>query len=467
MSNSTVSPLLKQLQDNPLAPFIYMPEQVITYQMICHWVSSLIQQLRQANIPPGARIGWIEDNPLHSILLQLACLHGNWIYCSISPHLRAQALQQAMRTIDADVMITSKALEHDATLTLNWQYQDTPINLPLHCDLNQWVDMVLTSGSSGEPKAVIHSWQNIYYSAIGSDARIRIVQGDCWLASLPLFHVGGQALIYRALLYGASIALSFDSLEETLCRFPITHLSLVPTQLYRLLKQENFYSKALHLRHILIGGGPCNENQLHIALKRGFSVYMSYGSSEMSSQVATRVVGQGQGAGALLPYREIKINSNNEVLLKGLTLSPGYFKAGQLIPLTDEQGWFHSGDCGDYIDHQLVIHGRLDQMFICGGENIQPEEIEMVLLNHPQILAVTVVAINDEEYGKRPVAFIKSNGTLTRASLDQFLKPKLSAFKRPVYYFEQPEQAAGLKVQRTQLIRWLNQLTDYSSVEIQ
>ncbi|CAG9295336.1 o-succinylbenzoate--CoA ligase [Celerinatantimonas diazotrophica] len=466
MSTTTVSPLFKQLQENPLAPFIYTPEQTISYQMTCHWVSSLIQQLRQADIPPQARIGWIVDNPLHSVLLQLACLHGNWIYCAVSPHLRAQALQQAMQTIDADVMITSTALDNCATLTLDWQYQEADIILQPRCAFNQWVDMILTSGSSGEPKAVIHSWQNLYYSAIGSQARIQLSQGDCWLASLPLFHVGGQALIYRALLCGASIALSFDSLEKTLGRFPITHLSLVPTQLYRLLKQENFHSNVLHLKHILIGGGPCNETQLQATLNRGFIAYMSYGSSEMSSQVATRVVGQGQGAGTLLPYQEVKINTNHEVLLRGLTLSPGYFKAGKRVPLSDEQGWFHSGDCGDYIDNQLVIHGRLDQMFICGGENIQPEEIEMALLNHPQIIAATVVAIADEEYGKRPVAFIKSNDTLTRASLDDFLKPKLSAFKRPVYYFEQPKQA-GLKVQRTQLIRWLNQLTDYSSVEIQ
>lgn len=465
MSTTTTSPLLIQLRENPLAPFIYMPEQTISYEMVSHWVSSIIFQLQQADIPHESRIGWIEDNPLHSVLLQLACLHGNWIYCAISPHLRGQALHQALQTIHADVMISSSYLDNGDTLSLNWQYQPTEICLQPRCDFDQWVDMVLTSGSSGEPKAVIHSWQNLYYSATGSNTLIELNKGDCWLASLPLFHVGGQALIYRALLSGASIALGFESLEKALDNFPITHLSVVPTQLYRLLKLETFRSNTLHLKHILIGGGPCNEMQLQMTLKRGFMAYMSYGSSEMSSQVATRIVGQGQGAGTLLPYRELKIH-HNEVLLKGMTLSPGYFKAGQFFPLTDEQGWFHSGDCGDYINDQLIINGRLDQMFICGGENIQPEEIEMALLNHPQILAATVVAITDEEYGKRPVAFIKSNDALTRASLDNFLKPKLSAFKRPVYYFEQPKQA-GLKVQRTQLIRWLNQLTDYSSVEIQ
>ncbi|MFM2486298.1 o-succinylbenzoate--CoA ligase [Celerinatantimonas yamalensis] len=462
--SSTPSPLLTQLQQRPNAPFIFLPTQVLSYQDVANRVSSLINQLEQHSLPQGSRIGWVSTTPLHGILLQLACLHGGWVYCAISPHLRAEQYQSALKTLALDAIISPTQIPHVTAIDINWESATNQPSIPSSLPLARWVDLVLTSGSSGQPKAVIHSWQNLYFSALGSNQLIPITPADCWLASLPLFHVGGQALIWRALLAGASIAISSPILANDLTQYPISHLSLVPTQLYRLLNTREFSHRHLRLRHILVGGGPCNEQQLKRCDQRGFIAYMSYGSSEMSSQVSTRRVGEGRGAGQLLAYRQLRLQ-DGEILLRGETLSPGYFNAGRIQSLLDSDGWFHSGDCGQWQGEQLVVLGRRDHRFICGGENIHPEEIEMALLNHPEVTAAIVIAQPDAEYGMRPVAFIQSNTTIGLTQLEVFLQPKLSAFKRPVRYFTLPQQA-GLKVQRQTLINILNQPTDCSIAEI-
>ncbi|MFM2481919.1 o-succinylbenzoate--CoA ligase [Celerinatantimonas sp. YJH-8] len=464
------SPLFQQAIRHPTRIAVEGDQECWSYHHLACKVAALLQQLQQLPLPPQSRIGWIANHPLHGLLLQQACLHGRWVFCAISPHFRAEQRRQAIDTFQLTILVddlsTPTAATKLRTIALDFSATAKHFDiLDITLDPKQWVDMVLTSGSSGAPKAVIHSWQNLYYSALGSNKLIPLTSDDNWLASLPLFHVGGQALIWRCLLAGARLTFSQLALEPTLNNHAITHLSLVPTQLYRLLPSADFHSQQLALRHILIGGGSCNEARLLQTQQRGFQCYMSYGSSEMSSQIATRIVGQGQGAGKLLDYRELKLE-NGEICLRGQTLSPGYFQSGILIAITDPQGWYHSHDIGHYAGGNLIVHGRIDNMFICGGENIQPEEIETILLNHPDILTATVVAQNDQEYGARPVAFIQQIKNNNHYDLDCYLKSYLSAFKRPVRYYQLPQQAS-LKVQRKLLQQWANRPTDYSIVEIE
>ncbi|CAG8999823.1 MAG: 2-succinylbenzoate--CoA ligase [Candidatus Celerinatantimonas neptuna] len=470
MTKLTDSPLLKQFHSQPDAAAIHMSGQTITYRQLTEQVAALVWQIQKNHIPQGSHIGWISDTAWHGILLQLACLHGGWIFCAISPHFRPDQLNHAIETLKLDVLISPKAHHRIKPIVLDFSITRTAKTLPKELDPHQWVDLILTSGSSGSPKAVIHSWSNLYFSAKGSNACIPLHPQDSWLASLPLFHVGGQAIIWRVLLAGCSLSLvpEDDSIENVLSYLPVTHLSLVPTQLYRLLKHSNFNAQSLHLKHILIGGGPCNESKLNESSQRGFITYISYGCSEMSSQVSTGVIGhigQVTGAGYLLDHRELKIE-NHHVYLRGKTLSPGYFQSGEIIPLTDHKGWYYSGDNGYLDNKQLIITGRNDHMFICGGENIQPEEIEVILLSHPSILEAVIIGHDDPEYGQRPVAFIRSHSDVTKSTLDQFLIPKLSRFKRPVRYYQLPQQTT-LKAQRRQLSQLLTPPIDYSIVEIQ
>ncbi len=276
------------------------------------------------------------------------------------------------------------------------------------------VTIIHTSASSGVAKSAVHSFANHWYNALGSNENIPFGAGDCWLLSLPLFHIGGYSLLFRSLLSGGALALAEpdESLGQSLQNFPLTHLSLVPTQLYRLLASHKSTALLRKLKAVLLGGSAAPKSLIECALREGIPLYLSYGSTEMGSQIATTpapITSTQQNSGKLLPYRELSIAKDGELLVKGPCLFQGYLRDGLIQPQTDNDGWFHTSDIGTLsAKNEVTILGRKDNMFISGGENIHPEEIERALMMIEGILEALVVPVSDDEYGQRPVAFIQS-----------------------------------------------------------
>jgi O-succinylbenzoic acid--CoA ligase len=153
----------------------------------------------------------------------------------------------------------------------------------------------------------------------------------------------------------------------------------------------------------------------------------------MASQVATSTNNELMN---ILPYRQVKI-VNNEILLKGATCFIGYFNVSKR-----KGEWFASKDLGQLKNNILSIIGRQDRLFISGGENIQPEEIEKVLLTFEEIKKAVIVAVDDDKYGQRPVAFLDCE---ISPSLKMKISSALSYFKIPVRYLILPSQI-GLKI---------------------
>jgi len=280
--------------------------------------------------------------------------------------------------------------------------------------MHQPVTIIHTSASSGEAKAAVHSFANHWYSALGSNENIPFGAGDCWLLSLPLYHIGGYSLLFRSLISGGSLALGKPdvSLGQSLQNFPLTHLSVVPTQLYRLLADNESAALLRTMKAVLLGGSSAPKSLIEDAVRQHIPLYLSYGSTEMSSQIATSpapIDGIQENSGKLLPWREIMESTDGELLVKGACLFQGYLRDGKIQPQTDNDGWFHTSDIGSVTDDGTVtVAGRKDNMFIAVGENIHPEEIETALMMIDGILEALVVPVNDDEYGQRPVAFIKT-----------------------------------------------------------
>ena len=198
----------------------------------------------------------------------------------------------------------------------------------------------------------------------------------------------------------------FDALvfaEEVRAR-AVTHSYLVPTQLYRLLRDGN--SALQSLKAILLGGAPAPRALIDEAIERKLPVYRSYGLTEMASQVTTTPPGSSteglRTSGRLLPYRELRIADDGEILVRGLTRFEGYVQGDDVLPSVDEEGWFHTRDRGSVDDlGMLHVEGRMDNLFISGGENVQPEEIERALLELPGVEEAIVVPVPDEEFGSQ------------------------------------------------------------------
>ena len=224
---------------------------------------------------------------------------------------------------------------------------------------------------------------------------------------------------------------------------------MVSTQLLRLLRED---TELAGLKAVLMGGGPVSASLVDEALSRGLPIHTSYGLTEMASQVTTTPPGASlealRTAGRVLPEREVSISQDGEILVRGETLFAGYVEDETLDLPLDTNGWFHTGDLGELDENgYLRVLGRQDNLFISGGENIQPEEIEEALSAPPGVEAAVVVPVDDPEFGQRPVAFVRMKGGST-VDLAPGLEKVLPRFKIPVAFYAWPEERGGMKVDR-------------------
>ena len=287
--------------------------------------------------------------------------------------------------------------------------------------------IIATSGSSGTPKLACHSIGNHLYSALGSRTIIPIEVGDQWRLDLPLYHVGGIAILFRCYFARATIVLS-SSMEG------ITHMSLVPTQLYRMGSSPN-------VKCLLLGGAP-----IPPSISRQPPIFTTYGMTEMSSQIATN--------GQVLPFAQVKIEEDGQIWVRGKTLFQGYWEKEKLHLPLDPLGWFATGDLGKWDDGKLQIIGRKDNMFICGGENIHPENIERAIYLMAGVEQVIVIPKTDPEYGMRPVVFIRPPYSLEQ--IQTHLQGLLPKFQWPIAVLPFPE-SSGFKPSRKELSALVNE----------
>ncbi|QIR15882.1 o-succinylbenzoate--CoA ligase [Shewanella aestuarii] len=324
-------------------------------------------------------------------------------------------------------------------------------------------NVILTSGSSGTPKAAVHSLLNHIVSAQGSSRAIPLAADHRWLLSLPLFHIGGLAIVNRCALASATLVLQSDSqtLAEQMISDAITHVSMVPTQAIQMI---NHTPDALNqVKALLLGGGVIESSLISQLKQQGIHAYTSYGMTEMSSQITTAKANLQQHHGRPLSGRQLKL-VDGVIWVKGECLFQGYLsfeaksKSYQIHLPVDEQGWFCTHDRGQLNDKgQLTLLGRADNMFICGGENIQPEEVESVLLQHPLVNQAIVFGQADAKFGLLPAAIIGYNTTDLPTDIEQQLaqmvSQQLASFKRPRQFFNWPAIATqGLKINRKQMI---------------
>ncbi|HAB99493.1 MAG TPA: hypothetical protein DCE71_06705 [Parachlamydiales bacterium] len=288
---------------------------------------------------------------------------------------------------------------------------------------------LMTSGSTAEPKIAVLSYQNIWTNAETAISFLDLRAGDRWLLNLPLFHVGGIGVVMRCVLAQAAMV---AALQEP----HITHMSCVPTQLYR---ATPVYKT---LRCVLLGGAP-----VHSYPER-LPVIVTYGLTEMGSMVLAQRHPTNGYLGFALSKREIKLADDGEILVRGECLFQGYWHDGNIEP---PESWFATKDRGHFDPVQgFQILGRKDWQFISGGENIQPEEIERYLLEIPGVQEAVVVPKQDPEFGARPVAFVSGNLSLER--MKKCLLPYLPKYKIPIALISIDEMPKnGLKVDRLAL----------------
>jgi o-succinylbenzoate---CoA ligase len=422
--------------------------------------------LRLGGLDPGSRVAMHLPKDERYVALVLALIRAGHVACPISDRLppRGVALHLERAACSALISQDEELLQTRGTDLLRPMsgplLEEVPQgnsdrSEPMDIPLERPATIVFTSGSTGVPKAALHTFGNHYHSALGSNTNIALRPGNRWLHSLPMYHIGGLSIMFRCLLAGATIAVPRPgtSLGTDIAGLGATHLSLVSTQLSRLLRED---ADPGGLEAVLMGGGPVPPSLLDEALTRGLPVHTSYGLTEMASQVTTTPPAASleelRTAGRALPNREVSISERGEILVRGETLFAGYVEGDELDRPLDADGWFHTGDLGGLDENgYLRVGGRMDNLFISGGENVQPEEIEEALCRLEGIDEAVVVPVPDEEFGARPVAFVRAAGREPE-DLAQELEQVLPRFKIPISFHPWPERARrGMKVDRVAL----------------
>lgn len=401
---------------------------------------------RASGVRRGDVVALRLDTGPEAAALLVALWHLGVVAAPLSTRLPDAGVPDALRTVGARALVTAQREEVDVPqLDPADLLQAAPVPLPRWdaLDLDAHATLVFTSGSTGTPKAALHTLGNHVWNARGSNANIALEPGDRWHLALPLYHVGGLGILFRTL--EARSDLVFGGLEGA------THLSLVATQLYRLLAEGG---PPNGLKAVLLGGSAIPPALLDEAVRRGLPVHTSYGLTEMATQVTTTPPDADRetlrSSGALLPHRELRISGEGEILVRGQTRFVGYVSPDGLAAPFNADGWYAAGDLG-FLDEMGRLHvtGRRDFLFISGGENIQPEEIERALAACGVVQSL-VVPVPDDEFGQRPVAFVSPEALANVAALRKALEAVLPRFKIPVAFLPLPVQE-GLKPDRRKL----------------
>jgi len=288
--------------------------------------------------------------------------------------------------------------------------------------------IVLTSGTTGVPRAVRLTTAQLLFSAMGSAIRLGHHLDDRWLACLPFHHVGGLSMIVRCTWLGITLVLHerFDAhrVAAALDRGDATLVSLVPVMLSKVLDARDDVPLHPALRVVLLGGAPASRilRERCEALKVPLAI--TWGMSEAASQVATRLVGGADLAvradsGPVMPFARVSM------LRGGLQVQGPLVEGGVLQ--TQDVGRLDSAG-------RVTILGRADDVILSGGENIMPREIETILRTHPGVEDVAVLGREDATWGQRPIAFIVWRDDTAReddTTLRAWCRERMARFKVP------------------------------------
>jgi long-chain acyl-CoA synthetase len=333
--------------------------------------------------------------------------------------------------------------------------------------------VLYTGGTTGVPKGVMLSHENINAAIHTVVYNERSTETDRALCFLPFNHVFGQMHIMNATILSAGClemmpAFDMDKVLEAMKKGRVTKFFAVPTIYVRLLALDRLKERLGAVRYCLSAAASMAAEIVKQWKERtGLSIYEAYGMTEAAPTVTynhyhKHVIGS---VGTEVPGVEIQIRDlqghslrpgqEGEICVRGPNIMKGYLDNPEATREAFwEGGWFRSGDIGLFDDNgYLFIVDRLKDMIITGGENVYPREVEEVLFTSDEVEECAVIGIPDREWGERVVAFIipRPGKAFDKSELHAYLKSRLSPFKVPKEYrlvSDLPKNPAGKILKR-------------------
>jgi fatty-acyl-CoA synthase len=339
--------------------------------------------------------------------------------------------------------------------------------------------LLYTSGTTGKPKAVIQTFQMALVNYINIGQAIDLSSNDATLNFLPLFHTAGINLYtLPVLIAGGEVKVlpgfDVDKTMDLLSAGALTAFFGVPA-VYRALSLHPEFAETdlSKVRNWGCGGAPLPDILVETFAARGARVCGGYGMTEtgptaflMRAEDVTRKIGSVGRAQIMTASRIVTSDARparpgetGEMHLKGPGITPGYWNAPEptRAAFTDD-GWLKTGDLAmEDADGFTYIVGRLKEMYISGGENVYPAEVENLYARHPAVLEAAVIGVPDEKWGEvgRAYILLRQGASAAAEELSRFGRDNLAAYKVPksfVFVDDFPRTAAG-KVQKHLLAR--------------
>ena len=313
--------------------------------------------------------------------------------------------------------------------------------------------ILYTSGTTGFPKGAIYSHKMLFWNSINTAMSLIVNQESRTLNVMPPFHTGGWNVLltpflhhggYTCLLKKFEPAAVLQLLQDEKC----TIFMGVPTMLKMIADLPAFEQATFpYLHYIIVGGEPMPIPLIEKWQTKGVMIRQGYGMTEVGPNLTSLhqddAVRKKGSIGRPNFYVETKIvdengqkSQNGELLLRGPMVTPGYWRNEEATQNSLKNGWFYTGDrVRQDEEGYLYVVDRIKNMYISGGENIYPAEIERVILTHPSVSEAAVIGVADEKWGEVGKAFIvtKQNTPVSGEDIIGFLQEQLAKFKIPKY----------------------------------
>lgn len=446
----------------PHSPAVECGKVAWSYSELDRHAGALAALLRSSKVGPGDRVAVLLSPSETFVALVHAASRLGAVVVPLNHRLTPAELRLQLKDAAPKVVVFERGLglsETAAGPTSEWIEKSElqsdslePLAGRLY-DIRAPHAIIYTSGSSGSPKGAVLTLWNLKWNHASLAFRVGTSNEDRWLLCLPLFHIGGYSIIFRALLAGSLVVVHprFDpsKASRSLRDDRITLASFVPTMLTDVLAASKGRRVAPSARLILVGGGRPSAELAAKVRERDLPVAFTYGMTETCSFVALSSSVSPEGPRYLpAPPSEVVVTVPSrrglspsrpgevgEIAVRGPSVFAGYWRRPQLTRSRFLGGWFLTGDLGrlDPASGELLVLGREDETIVTGGEKVFPEEVESALRAHPSVSEAVVLGVEDGRWGQMVVAVIepRKGPHPTPAELKSFLERTLAGYKIP------------------------------------